>query len=129
MKRKQTAILITITAILLIGSAIGCWGILHYNNQPEKIAEIYQSGTLLYRIDLSQVTETYTITIEGDNGKENIVRVEPGAIAMESANCADELCVNQGSISDGRFPIVCLPNQIYISICSDEEESYDVQVH
>lgn len=128
MKRKQTAILLGITAVLLISSAIGCWMMLHYD-QPKKIAEIYQDNTLLYRIDLSQVTETYTITIEGDNGEENVVRVEPGAIAMESANCADELCVNQGTISDGLFPIVCLPNRIRISISSDEEESYDVQVY
>lgn len=128
MKQKQTAILIGITMVLLTAGLIGCWLVLRYN-QPQKIAEIYQDGTCLYRIDLSEVTETYTISIEGEHGEKNTIRVEPDAIAMESANCPDQLCVEQGAISDGLFPIVCLPHQIYISITSSEGDSYDVEVH
>lgn len=126
--KKLPILLIGITLLLLIGSAIACWTVLH-NDQPEKIAEIYQDSELLYRIDLSEVTEPYTITITGDDGEENVVRVEPGIISMASASCPDGLCVEQGTISSGLFPIVCLPNRIRISIISDEEESYDVEVY
>ena len=61
-------------------------------------------------------------------GAENVILVEPNQISMQSATCPDHLCVKQGAISDGILPIVCLPNHIRISIASDEEGSYDVQV-
>ena len=48
------------------------------HKQPEKIARIYQQDKLLYEIDLSQVTQAYTITIDGENGAENVVLVEQG---------------------------------------------------
>ncbi|MCC8112190.1 MAG: NusG domain II-containing protein [Ruminococcus sp.] len=127
-KQTQTLCLVGIVAVLLIGSIFGCVYVLHKKN-PQKIAEIYQDEQLLYQIDLSQVTESYTLTITGDNGEENVILVEPGQISMQSANCADVLCVNQGTISDGMIPIVCLPNRIRISISSEEEESYDVEVY
>ncbi len=111
-----------------MGGLLGCWYILH-KDQPEKIAQIYQGDQLLYQIDLSQVTESYTITITGDDGEENVVLVEPNQISMQSANCADALCVKQGKISDGLLPIVCLPNKIRITIISEEEASYDVAVY
>ena len=127
-KRVQTILLIGIIAVLLLGSLLGCWYILHKDN-TQKIAEIYQGSELLYQIDLMQVTESYTLTITGDNGEENVVLVEHGQISMQSANCTDALCVNQGTISDGLLPIVCLPNQVRITITSNEEASYDVAVH
>ena len=99
-----------------------------HHKQPEKIARIYQQDNLLYEIDLSTVKKSYTLTIDGENGAENVILVEPNQISMQSATCPDHLCVKQGAISDGILPIVCLPNHIRISIASDEEESYDVQV-
>lgn len=125
---KRTVILIGITVLLLGGGIAGSWYVLH-RQLPQKIAEIYQGDTMLYEIDLSQVEEPYIITIDGENGAQNVIRVEPGAISMESATCPDGLCVQQGTISDGVLPIICLPNHIRISIRSDGEESYDVQVY
>lgn len=125
---KRTAVLIGITGVLLVCGAFGSWYVLHHQ-QPQKIAEIYQGNTKLYQIDLSKVDKAYNITIDGENGAQNVVRVEPGAISMESATCPDGLCVRQGTISDGMLPIICLPNHIRISIISSEEESYDVQVY
>ena len=100
-----------------------------HQKQPEKIAQIYQNDKLLYEIDLTKVKELYTITIDGDNGAENQVLVENGQISMQSASCPDHLCVKQGTISDGILPIICLPNHIRISVASEEESSYDVQVY
>ena len=109
---RQKWILISIAAVLLLGGVLGSWYVLGHK-QPEKIARIYQQDKLLYEIDLSQVTQAYTITIDGENGAENVVLVEQGQIA----------------ISNGILPIICLPNHIRISIVSQGEESYDVQVY
>ena len=42
--------------------------------------------------------------------------VEPGRIRVESADCPDKVCVNQGYISDGTVPIACLPHKLIIRI-------------
>ena len=124
---KKTPILIGITVVLLGGGILGSLYVMHHK-QPEKIARIYQQDNLLYEIDLSTVKKSYTLTIDGENGAENVILVELNQISMQSATCPDHLCVKQGAISDGILPIVCLPNHIRISIASDEEGSYDVQV-
>ncbi len=125
---KRTILLIGITIVLIICGILGSWYVLHHK-QPKKIAEIYQNDTLVERIDLSQVHEAYTITIDGEYNAQNIILVEPNAISMKTATCPDKLCVKQGEISDGMLPIVCLPNHVRISIVSEEKTSYDVQVY
>lgn len=125
---KRTVLLIGVTLVLFGCGILGSWYVLH-QKQPQKIAEIYQNDTLLHRIDLSQVEDAYTITIEGEHGAQNVILVEPDEISMQSASCPDQLCVKQGAISDGILPIVCLPNHIRISIVSGEEAGYDVQVY
>lgn len=74
------------------------------------VAVITQDGKEIAQIDLSRVTESYTIPLEG-----NVILVEPGAIRMQSANCPDQICVHQGVLHDtGR--IVCLPNRVIIEM-------------
>ena len=71
-------------------------------------AVITQDGKEICRVDLSRVTESYTIPLNG-----NTILVEPGAISMQSATCPDKLCIHQGTLhSVGR--IVCLPNRVVI---------------
>lgn len=66
-----------------------------HHKQPEKIARIYQQDNLLYEIDLSTVKKSYTLTIDGENGAENVILVESNQISMQSATCPDHLCVKQ----------------------------------
>ncbi len=75
-------------------------------------ADIYCDGELYKSIDLSKVKKAYTVDIDG----KNTVLVEPGAISMKSALCPDKLCVKQGRITNGEYPIVCLPNKVIVKI-------------
>ena len=75
-----------------------------------RTAVIYKDGREIARIDLSRVTESYTIPLDG-----NVILVEPGGIRMQSADCPDQICVHQGVLHDtGR--IVCLPNRVLIEM-------------
>ena len=76
------------------------------------VAEIYQDGTLVRTIDLKEHQE---IRLNQD-GKENIILIEPDGVTMQSANCPDKLCVKQGKIQNGIYPIVCLPNKVVIEL-------------
>ena len=78
-------------------------------------AVILQDGKEICRVDLSRVTESYTIPLDG-----NTILVEPGAVCMQSASCPDKLCIKQGTLhSVGR--IVCLPNRVVIEIVGGKD--------
>lgn len=73
-------------------------------------AVVYKDGREIARVDLSRVTESYTIPLDG-----NVILVEPGSIRMQSADCPDQICVHQGALYvAGR--IVCLPNRVLIEM-------------
>ena len=79
-------------------------------NSGGRTAVIYQNGREIVRVDLSSVTQSYTIPLDG-----NVILVEPGSIRMQSADCPDQICVHQGVLRNaGR--IVCLPNRVLIEM-------------
>ena len=85
-------------------------------------AEIYQKGVLIQTIQLNSINEPERITLHSDLG-ENVILIEHGQISMESSACPDQLCVHQGAIQNGVYPIVCLPNQVVIRIKSADDPS------
>lgn len=111
-------------ALLIGGMLIACallsllvlWATL-----PSSTAYVYQDGQLLRTIDLSQVDQPWTFTVEGPAGN-NTIQVEPGRLRVAHADCPDQVCVHQGWISNGVVPIVCLPNQLVIQIQDGAEK-------
>lgn len=79
-------------------------------------AYIYQNGILTETIDLSMVTSSYTLIYRTNDGGENHILVEPGSIAVVSANCPDKVCVHQGTIRNSLLPITCLPHGLVIEL-------------
>ena len=118
MKHKNiffAALFLTIAAVCIIVAAI------LNTSQSAKIADISVNGKLYREIDLTAVTEPYTIEIESENGGHNTLLVENGGISMQSADCPDKLCVKRGKITNGNYPIVCLPNKITVEIKDKSE--------
>jgi hypothetical protein len=108
-KVSNRALAIIFGALLVI--SIAWFAVMRLAPQEKLIAEISMDGKLLYTIDLNKVTQSYTINLP-----HNTVLVEHGKISMHDADCPDKLCIKQGPISNGTFPIVCLPNKVIIRI-------------
>ena len=51
--------------------------------------------------------------------------VKNGEIHVSSSTCRDHVCVHQGSIHLTRETIVCLPNQVVVSIRTSEADALD----
>ena len=79
-------------------------------------AEIVQDGNVIQTVDLSSVSEPYDITVRTEDGGYNTIHVEQGSIRVSEADCPDRLCVKQGEITDGIYPIVCLPHRLTVRI-------------
>lgn len=105
--------------LLAAAAASAAWLLLRDGDTDAPTARILRDGVLLEEIDLNQVEESYTLTFEDERGT-NTVLVEPGRICILEADCPDQVCVNQGFISDGTVPIVCLPHRLLVEIVGAE---------
>ena len=102
---------------LLLGAAAvsAAFLLLRGRGEDRPVARITRDGVLLEEIDLTTVDQPYTLTFEDESGR-NVVTVEQGRIRVSEADCPGRVCVNQGWISDGTVPIVCLPHRLMIEI-------------
>lgn len=123
MNRKVKICIVIVILLAVISTAAAA--AIHFTNADSPIAEVYQNGTLVRTINLKTVTDPYEFTLEGDGEAYNIVRVEPGKIAIIEASCPDKVCVHTGYISDSLMPITCLPNHVIIRIGADSGKSAD----
>ena len=117
---KSTKFWVIFIAVLLAVSVLGT--VLVLGGQTDSVtANLYQDGRCIRSIDLSQVEEPYSFTVDGPAGT-NTVLVEPGRICVSHADCPDQVCVRQGWISNGVVPIVCLPNRLVIQIEAERQD-------
>lgn len=110
---------VIVFCLLAAVAASAAWLLLRNGDTDAPTARILRDGVLLEEIDLNQVEESYTLTFEDERGT-NTVLVEPGRIRISEADCPDQVCVNQGFISDGTVPIVCLPHRLLVEIVGAE---------
>lgn len=105
--------------LLLLCAAV-CCAILLLPRGGGTIARVTLDGAVVAEIDLSAAhADSFTVT--GPAGS-NTIQVEQGRIRVSAADCPDQVCVEQGWISDGALPIVCLPNKLVIEIVGGEGE-------
>lgn len=111
---KNTKVWIFIIGIVFSVSLISSFLIF---KSPAKgtVANIYEDGVCIKSIDLSNVTNAYEFTIETEHGT-NVISVEKDKISISEADCTDQVCVNQGWISNSVTPIVCLPHKLVIKL-------------
>ena len=102
---------------LLLGAvaASAAWLLLRREDAPSPTARITRDGVLLEEIDLDKVEEPRSFVLEDGSGT-NTVQMEKGRIRILEAHCPDQVCVNQGWISSGAVPIICLPHRLIIEI-------------
>lgn len=124
--QKKAILLVLLLILLALGSLL--WIFFEGTDFANKFssseiitADIYQNGIRLESICLSTVTESYTITVTGNNGCVNTIEVRPGCIGITDASCPDKLCVHQGFINTSLLPITCLPNHLVIQIRKEKD--------
>ena len=100
-------VVVSVVAALLLGQA-------PKSHASAAFAHIYQNGAMTETVNLTSITEPYTINIAGNNGF-NILEVESGRIRVLEADCPDGICKRQGWVSGGVIPIVCLPHRLVIT--------------
>ncbi len=119
---KKSDILL-IVAILVISA---CLLLPKYLSKPQNLtATIYQNGNEIKTIDLSTVTEKYTIELSCEPFA--IITVEPNCIYYSYAECPDKLCVNTGRLSHAGDTAACIPSKTLVVLNGErDKDSPDV---
>ena len=100
-------------------SMIGIFFLQKDDSSSNKRAIVYYKNDVILEIDLTK-KEKNTYQVEGNHGPVTIVS-EYGKVKVESENSPLHLCSKQGYISSSYESIVCLPNEIVVTIDSYEE--------
>lgn len=69
-----------------------------------------------YRLDKDQTIEIHDT---------NLLKIQDGKADMIDADCPDKLCVEQKAISRNGESIVCLPNQIVVTVTTGDQTEND----
>lgn len=81
-------------------------------------------GELYGEYPLSQDT-----TVEIRNGENlNLLIIEGGKARVETASCPDGICVSHKPISRDGESIICLPNEVVVSVHKTETDAPDIIV-
>lgn len=113
MKNKKE--LIFIGGILLIATALLLF--FQLGKESGNTAHILVNNQEVTTLSLDENT-TYS-----PPGLPNVtLQVEDHQIRFEESDCKDQLCVHQGNISSTHEKIVCLPNQVVITISGEKSE-------
>lgn len=126
MKRKD---IVLIALALLVALALyGGNRLLADKNADTVVVTV--DGVEKLRVPLS-AEGVYSVPLA--EGEENVIAVEGGAVWMQSANCRDQLCVQQGCTRSAGKQIVCLPHRVVVSLertqgAAVQEDDLDVVV-
>ena len=110
--------LILIGALLVI--SLGVLLITTLTRREGGYVEVEQSG---------QIVATYSLAIDGEyslNGGTNILVIEGGVAYLKDANCPDKTCVKTGKIRYVNQSIICLPNEISITVRGGSDNGVDL---
>lgn len=116
---------IVIIVVLIISSFIPhfIYSSVGSKNNKDLYATIKVDGEIHNTIDLPTTSKEKFI-IQTENGT-NTILVNNNEVNIVYADCKDELCIKQGSISKIGKTLICLPNKLIIEIKGDEYDSSD----
>ena len=109
--------LILIGALLVI--SLGVLLITTLTRREGGYVEVAKSGSIV---------ATYSLSIDGEyslNGGTNILVIKNGEAYLKDASCPDKTCVKTGKIHYVNQSIICLPNEISITVRGNSDDGVD----
>ncbi|WP_035766019.1 NusG domain II-containing protein [Butyrivibrio sp. NC2002] len=118
-KRKNSILLLC--AIIIISFLI--YGFNQAFGEKGEMVVISVDGKDIESFPLS---EDRKVRIEGYNGGYNDVVIKDGKAFVESADCPDCLCIEQGMIDSAGESVICLPHRVIIIILGKSNKGIDL---
>lgn len=84
-----------------------------------KSATIRVHGRIVKTLELSGDDDSRTIKVEGSIG-DSVIQIEGARVRILHSPCPDKICVNQGWVEKPGEVIICVPNEISVSVEGDD---------
>ena len=114
MRKKE--ILIVAGIILLAALSLAAYRLLGRGKTATGKMNVYVNGALYASEPLRP---GHTLTVTQPDGSTNVIRMTEGGFYMESSSCHNQLCVQQGEVTQDNWTtrmlgthILCLPNRV-----------------
>ena len=117
--KKHKNDIILVAAVLFVAAAVFLYSIFMRSAGAEAVVTI--GGGEAMRFSLLEDCE---ISL-GEDGRNNTLVISGGTACITQASCPDHVCVNQGAIKYEGEIIVCLPNELIITIEGGEVSEFD----
>lgn len=121
---KPLDIIIIILVVITSMVTLGIFQMTTKGNYDEKYIEISVDGEIIETIVLDENTGAEPFTIKTELGT-NVIEIANDSAAIIQADCPDELCVKDGSISEPGEIVVCLPHKVVIEIKGKSSSEVD----
>lgn len=95
------------------------------NDAENNIATISVDGEVIETFTLADDGETEVYEYADEHGHENKIVRTGNEITISYANCVDQLCVRQGSVSKVGETLVCLPHKLIVEVSNDNPENIE----
>lgn len=115
-KYIRRADLVLFLALIALALSLFVFNTLHA--QSGATVEISVDGEPYASYPLS---ENRDVTIKKGE-RQNVVRIRDGKVWMEEASCKNQVCVEEGAISQTSQTIVCLPNRVVVRISAQKSD-------
>lgn len=120
-----------ILCVLLFAGAVFLFQFLQAKSSVSSgYVRIWVDGKVHAELPLSQRGE---YVIHQENGCENILYLTGNGFFMQSANCHNQLCVDQGEVTEENYPlrslgthILCLPNRVDAELVVTDQPAEDL---
>jgi hypothetical protein len=111
-------------AVLVAAVALGAFAWL--GGAAGTSSDVSTDGTELFAVvqnteglyEVLPLAQDAALTVEGELGT-NVVEVSQGRVRVQSADCANQVCVNQGWADAAGTVICCLPHELTVEVVSD----------
>lgn len=125
---KQIKKGITKGDIILIASVVFISAVLFafsfFGGSEDLTAEIYADGEKLHTIALSEVKESYTLTVNYCQ-----LLIEKDGVTFLYSDCADKLCIKRGKLRTKGDTMACVPEKVVVILKGTDNKKIDAVVY
>ena len=118
-KLKKDIILLSV--ILLAAFLLWLVPSFFHRDKPARV-RVYQDGNQIAEYPLA---EDLVKAVSYEEEHYNLLLIENGKVSVSDADCPDQLCVRQRSISGNGESIICRPHRLVVQVESGEERELD----
>ena len=115
---------LVVLAVIALGVAVSLWVYGGKTDSTALTATGKHRGEVIEQVSLSALTESKTIDLDGTYHL--TVLLERDGVTVTESDCPGQDCVHTGKITQSGQSIVCLPEQVVVTLTGADSDGADI---